>query len=88
MRFSLIDHYSKGKMVCACCGEGTYIFLTLDHINNNGTSERKKYAGGGHQHYRWIIKNGMPDGYQVLCYNCNCGRAKTEDKKCPHELEK
>lgn len=85
MRMSILSYYSGGTMSCACCGEMILEFLTLDHMNNNGTAERKKYANGGHQHYRRIIKLGYPEGFQVLCYNCNCGRAKTRDKVCPHK---
>lgn len=85
MKLSIFSHYSSGTMSCKCCGEKTLEFLTLDHINNNGTKLRKTYANGGHQHYRKIIKEKFPEGFQILCYNCNCGRAKTKDKKCPHE---
>lgn len=85
MRVKILSHYSNGKMECACCGENVLEFLTLDHINNDGTKMRKMYPGGGHQHYRRIIKEGFPLGFQVLCYNCNCGRAKTADKVCPHK---
>ena len=81
----VIFYYSDGKMCCKCCGETIPEFLTVDHINNNGTQERKTYTGGGHHNYRFIIKNNYPEGYQILCYNCNCGRARTKDKVCPHK---
>ncbi len=85
MRLKILNHYSDGKLECVCCKEKILEFLTLDHINNDGTKLRKMYSNGGHQHYRRIIKQGFPKGFQVLCYNCNCGRAKTKDKICPHE---
>jgi hypothetical protein len=91
MRDRIISHYSNGKNECACCGENTPLFLTIDHINNNGSKERMLFgkrngSSGGHHNYRRIIKNNFPIGYQILCYNCNCGRARTETKICPHKL--
>jgi len=69
---------------CACCGEDTIEFLTIDHINNNGAKERKNTKQGtGGKLYRWLIKNNFPkDNYQLLCYNCNC--AKGFFGYCPH----
>ena len=85
IRRKVIDFYSKGSMSCECCGESIYEFLTIDHINNDGTKERKVAGGGGHHNYRTIIKKGFPKGYRVLCYNCNCARAKNKEGICPHK---
>lgn len=85
LKKKVISYYSGGKMCCACCGESIPEFLTVDHINNDGTQERKMSASGGHHNYRKIIKKHFPNGYQILCYNCNCGRARTKDKVCPHK---
>ena len=85
LKLKVINHYSSGKLKCACCGEKEYMFLTVDHINNDGSKQRKMYSGGGHHNYRFIMKNGYPLGYQILCYNCNCGRARMKDKICPHQ---
>lgn len=88
IKYEVVKHYSDGKMNCRCCGECEYLFLTVDHINNNGSKERKLHKGGGHHNYRRLIKLNFPSGYQILCYNCNCGRARTHDKVCPHKNEK
>ncbi len=64
----IIRHYSNGTMKCACCGEDDINCLSIDHINNNGTEHKKET--GGHL-YWWIKKNNFPEGFQVLCYNCN-----------------
>lgn len=82
-RLKVITHYSGGNPKCVCCGESNYQFLTLDHINNDGYIERKKGLGATSL-MPYLIKNNYPSGYQVLCYNCNCGRAHTKDKICPH----
>lgn len=80
----VISHYSKGTNKCACCGEDEIAFLTIDHINGGGNVQRKT-TGSGSSFYWWLVKNNFPKGYQVLCYNCNCGRAKTKDGICPHK---
>lgn len=84
IRIEALRHYSKGKPKCKCCGENDYRFLAFDHIN-----------GGGRKHYKeikhvriahWLKKNNYPDGFQILCHNCNM--AKSIYKQCPHKLPK
>jgi hypothetical protein len=64
-RADAISYYG-GK--CAICGEDLFIFLTIDHINNNGAEHRKKV---GHKLATWLRQNNYPEGFQVLCMNCN-----------------
>lgn len=90
LKLSTIKAYSK-DMSCSCCGEKEIRFLTIDHIKNNGASERRKIfgkerCGSGSPFYRWLKRNFYPKDYQVLCYNCNC--AKGFYGECPHKLEK
>lgn len=81
-----IEHYGGTPPKCACCGEDEYEFLTIDHIFNDGTAERKKFTNGGHHNYRFIKNNNFPERYQILCYNCNCARGKrNNDGICPHK---
>ena len=69
---------------CACCGETEPVFLTIDHINNDGSKHRREIGGGGHSMYSWIVKNKFPRGIvQVLCWNCNLGRYHGGGE-CPH----
>ena len=58
--------------VCLDCGETNFAFLSVDHVNNDG-SEHRKAGLRGHRLYEWIRKNGFPqDGrFQLLCQNCN-----------------
>ncbi len=67
-KLQVFTHYSGGEPRCAHCGIVDVDVLTLDHINGNGHQHRKSI--GGHP-YRWIINNDYPDGFQVLCFNCN-----------------
>lgn len=78
-RLAALNHYG-GK--CACCGETTYEFLAIDHINGGG-NEHRKAIGVGRHIIRWLIKNNYPEGFQVLCHNCNV--AKGFHGECPHK---
>ena len=76
---------------CNCCGESNPLFLTIDHVNNDGYKHRGRNDGkykigsfSGH-YYKTIIKAGFPDDLQLLCYNCNCGRARNKGI-CPHKI--
>lgn len=76
-----------GGYKCACCGETEPLFLSIDHIDNNGAEERKLglYSGSGYGFYRWLRKSGFPPGYQVLCMNCNTGKHRNGGV-CPHHI--
>lgn len=78
----VLTYYSNGTLKCACCGEDIYEFLTIDHINGGGHKHRKQIGMGNL--YRWLRKNNFPKGYQVLCFNCNCGKIKN-GCICPHK---
>lgn len=100
MRLECLQRYS-GKEVpeCRCCGETIIDFLQLDHIHGDGAAHRRKIGmaqGVAEQKYKvnvggnglpyWLKKNGWPEGFQVLCANCNLG--KRIGKYCPHELQR
>lgn len=81
----VLDKYGG---VCSCCGESNIGFLTIDHKNNDGNIQRQEFKQGtGSKFYGWLKKNNYPDGYQVQCWNCNCGRA-FNNGICPHEEER
>jgi hypothetical protein len=67
---------------CNCCGEDDVRFLTLDHVDGSGAEDRKFLQE--HQIYREARRlKYPPDRYQVLCFNCNCGRS-ANGGICPH----
>src|SRR5579871_444113 len=79
----VLEHYGK---VCACCGESNPSFLTIDHVNNDGYVERSsKKDCTGPSWYARIIRRGFPADLQILCYNCNMGKARCKGV-CPHKL--
>ena len=75
-----------GGYRCACCGETEPLFLTLDHINNDGNAFRKAsgFLHHGSKFYKWLKDHHYPSGYQVLCSNCNHGKHRNHGV-CPHQ---
>jgi hypothetical protein len=82
LREQILRHYGNK---CVCCGEEEKRFLTFDHKNNDGGKFRKQFGKDNTVLFRWIINRNFPDSIQVLCYNCNCGRA-ANNGICPHKL--
>jgi len=82
-RFEVLSIYGGNPPKCKCCGETEIKFLGIDHINGGGLKHRKEIRGSI---YVWLEKNNYPNGYQVLCHNCNL--AKGFYDKCPHEDKK
>lgn len=73
-----------GGYICACCGETEPRFLTIDHINNDGAAHRKTLKNRGASIFKWLKDNGYPEGFQILCMNCNHGKAHNGGI-CPHQ---
>ena len=79
-KFDAINAYGGA---CWCCGEKEIVFLTIDHIGGGGNQHRKdNKIRAGHSTYLWLQRNGYPDGFRVLCWNCQFATAQG---KCPHE---
>lgn len=81
-----LEHYSQGRVECACCGESEPSFLTIDHIDGGGNQHRKSLGRVASQFYRWLKLNDYPPGYRVLCFNCNIARGIFG--VCPHEAKR
>jgi len=68
---------------CACCGETTEEFLSLDHVNGGGKAHRDRLKSVGAV-YQELKALGWPqDDYRLLCMNCNF--ATRGGKICPHQ---
>jgi len=65
-----LQFYSDGYMTCELCGEGNIDVLTIDHMHGGGTKHRKTFDRGG-AIYKWLYDNEFPDGFRILCRNCN-----------------
>lgn len=67
----VIYTYSSGSMGCALCKESRLPCLSIDHINGGGCLHRKKIVmKSGTPFYAWLENNGFPEGFRVLCMNC------------------
>jgi hypothetical protein len=78
VRSQVFDHYG---WACACCGSSAR--PTIDHVNGDGQQHRREIRNGpvsSHEVYRWLIRNGFPDGFQTLCFPCN--RSKSTEERC------
>ena len=88
LRVEVFTHYSGNPPHCQCsnCNETEIKFLTIDHINGDGAKQRRQTGSGKHggrNFYNWLKRNNYPEGFRVLCFNCNCGR-QLNNGICPH----
>jgi hypothetical protein len=65
---------------CLWCGVSEYMFLTFDHIHDDG----KEHCKRSDRLYRWLRDRGYPQdrdakfAVQLLCYSCNCAKEYTQ----------
>lgn len=73
LRIEVINHYSNGALCCCRCGYDDIRALDLDHKADNGGEHRRAIGrrGATYDIYAQLKRNGFPDGFQVLCRNCN-----------------
>jgi hypothetical protein len=83
-RAAAIEHYG-GK--CMCCGETEPCFLAIDHTDGDGNTHRKEINKYGSTFFKWLVDNDFPEGFQVLCHNCNMGK-HINGGTCPHQSDK
>lgn len=67
-KLEVFEHY--GGAHCAKCGDDRISVLTIDHINQDGAVHRRTIQLKD-KLCKWLKKNGYPEGYRVLCANCN-----------------
>lgn len=71
LKHFIYSKYSNGTMLCGICGEGRSDCLSVDHIGGGGNKHRaENNVKSGYGFYQWLKKNGFPDGYRILCMNC------------------
>ena len=84
-RLKILQYYSeREKPCCACptCNEERIEFLSVDHIHGGG---RKHITGLGHGFVYHNLLLTFPQGYRVLCHNCNQSHGLYG--YCPHQYE-
>jgi hypothetical protein len=76
-RNAVLDHYGRQ---CACCGATDR--LVIDHTNGGGKQHRAEIGRGST--YRWLARNGFPEGFQTLCDPCNRSKFNTPACRIDH----
>ena len=84
-RLAVLKFYGGDPPKCSCCGETNLEFLAIDHINGNGSKHRRSINRVGGAFYQFLIIEGFPEGYRVLCHNCNMSLGFYG--YCPHNKE-
>jgi hypothetical protein len=83
LKKEILTHYSLEKVPkCACCGEMNIEFLSIDHIYGGGKKHYEEIGGLGSL-YGWLKRNNYPEGFRVLCMNCNFSLGHFG--YCPHQ---
>ena len=86
----VFEHYSKcNEIKCASCGFTDIRALSLDHIDGNGAAHRKEICKNSHcgsaTLYTWLVANNFPEGFQILCMNCQFIK-RAENNECASSL--
>lgn len=72
LKVEIITYYGSK---CQRCGEDDVDVLTIDHVNQDGSTHRAELGPersvGSCKMYRHLKKSGFPPGFRVLCFNCN-----------------
>lgn len=79
-RAIVLAHYG-GK--CVKCNESKPTCLAIDHIEGGGNTHRKEIGKYGSGFFKWLIDNDFPEGFQILCHNCNMSK-HLNGGICPH----
>ncbi len=58
-----------GGIQCVGCGTVDIEVLEMDHIHGGGCKHLKEIGKG--RLYPWLKQNNFPEGFRVLCSNCN-----------------
>ena len=86
-----LSHYSNGTSACAnsfnehSTPYTNILALTIDHIAGGGTKHRRSLNYSSI--YKWLVLNGFPEGYQVLCMNCQLIK-KHVNKEIPFNVSR
>ena len=85
-------YLKKNGLYCFCCRKRLHLdFLTMDHVKGRKQMEKDKQlrkigymaSREGPSLNNWLMKNKLPKGFQVLCWNCNT--TKELYGLCPHK---
>jgi len=94
IKVDCMSGYCNGEVKCQNCGETDIDVLTMDHVYGGGNRLRKEgiERSGSGLHFD-LIQKGFPEGYQVLCFNCNHKKSlgsrgkKATDEQIQHYIQ-
>lgn len=72
IKLQVFNAYSDDHIECKKCGYTDIRALSIDHIDGSGHAH-KDHLGKrlkGESIYRWLKAHNFPQGFQVLCMNC------------------
>lgn len=75
----VFQYYTNGYMKCELCEIDDIDVLTIDHINGGGNKHRKEMIESSLITH--LIKKNFPEGYRILCRNCNWKERLKQEKK-------
>lgn len=80
LKLTVMRHYSPSLM-CQCglnrcwhegpCPISAPRIMCIDHVDGGGGRHRRSLQQAGRKLYNWLKTESFPDGFQVLCHNCN-----------------
>lgn len=77
LRTRVLERYATGRIACARCGYHNRQALTVDAV-------ARSHKNSGPTLWKWLIRNGYPGGFEVICMNCR--EIKRQDEKLPQSL--
>lgn len=77
-----LEIFKKYGNKCACCGEGNYEFLAIDHMRGGGKKHRASFSYRK-KYYQWLVEKKRKD-FRILCHNCNVAHGLYG--YCPHKV--
>ncbi len=82
-RAIVLAHYG-GE--CECCGETRVKLLQIDHVGGGGADHRRFLEAtrgiSGQRIYQYLIIEGFPEGFRVLCVSCNWATGAADHGAC------
>lgn len=79
IKLEVLSHYSGGPPYCLQCGIDDLDVLCIDHIDGGGEKHRRNLGVlSGSSFYSWLQRERYPEGFQVLCANCNLKKQMRE----------
>lgn len=80
LKLEILSHYSP-ELRCQCqlsrcwhpgaCHVSDPKILSIDHVRGGGRRHVESLKSNGTRLYNWLKANSFPEGFQILCMNCN-----------------